>query len=365
MDSNLSSEANSTAPGIPGVERGSQTMESVFVIVQPVISWMLIGTGIVGIPANILIVIVFCKMGVSSPFQISCTGLAISDLLCVVASVMCGATALGVFRHVVSEREDQDLNNIVAGLPQIVFSRITALLTAWISLERFLSVVYPMKVKFIITRRVTTVVISAIFGCGCSLLFVVSVGYMNGFHGDQDSNGTTLNLELNEGLSLHGFRQFIRVSFGLVLPVLAWGTVVFCTLFLIVRLRQSTKWKRAKTPIQAGISSPSGGPNAGRHTEECKESTQLPPKERRIINIVVVIACVFLVSTLPMSAHLVAGVTLPEYSENGRIRHLVVMNGLACVFISELNSCVNIIIYAVSGNQFRSVLLRMFGFSPR
>ncbi|RUS82086.1 hypothetical protein EGW08_010163 [Elysia chlorotica] len=350
FDRNLSFETNGTSPGSEAIDQWVQS-------VQSVLSWTLVVTGVVGVMTNVLTILVFAKMGFSSTFHMSCTALAVSDVLCVVASAMTGAAVLGVFRRDVDAKTSAHMGTITGGLPQIVFSRITALITAWISVERCLSVAYPTKVRFIITRTVTKVALSIMFCLGFFFLLLASSSYRIGRRFDPKVNSTRWTLDVEENKKLKALTQFVRMFFGLILPVLSWVTVTICTVFLIVKLRQNSMWKKTAVPTATDTSSDAGDAKTTRPKQ------QVPVKERRVVKIVVVVTSIFLACSLPMSVHLLASFSLPEYIEWGALGQLFVINSLVCVWLSQVNSSINILVFAVSGQKFRSVLFGLFGFS--
>ena len=351
---NFSFETNGTTPGSANHDQYSEKLENIYQSVQPVLSWMLVVTGVIGIPGNVLTIMVFAKMGTASTFQMSCMGLAVSDLLCVGASMMCGITTMGVFRGAASQAAISHLNNLVGGLPQVVFSRVTSLITAWISTVRCLSVAYPTKVRFIITRTVTTVALCIIFSLGCSFLLIASTVYRVKREFDPETNSTVWTLDFQKDSKSSAFFQFLRFVFGLILPVLSWVTVTVCTTFLIVKLKQNAKWKSQNAQVVTESSSSGAVPS------KIKQKKELPERERRVMKVVILVAVIFLFCSVPMSAHLVASFTLPQYKESGSLRHLFIINGLVCVFMSQLNSSINIVLFAISGQNFRSALLSMF-----
>ena len=185
----------------------------------------------------------------------SCTGLAVSDLLCLGASMMCGITTMGVFRGAASQAPISHLNNLVGGLPQVVFSRVTSLITAWISTVRCLSVAYPNKVRFIITRTVTSVALGIIFSLGCSFLLIDSTVYRVKREFDPETNSTIWTLDFQKNSKSSAFFQFLRFVFRLIFPVLSWVTVTVCTTFLIVKLEQNAKWKSRNAQVVTESSS--------------------------------------------------------------------------------------------------------------
>ena len=104
---------------------------------RPVFSCSTIGIGLFGILGNVLTLRVYAKMGfLGNAINISLMALAVSDLFCVLSTMMAGIFEMEfVVRVFIPETADRVME-MVAGLPNTASSRAAALITAWISLER-------------------------------------------------------------------------------------------------------------------------------------------------------------------------------------------------------------------------------------
>ncbi|RUS85785.1 hypothetical protein EGW08_006414 [Elysia chlorotica] len=296
MDLNQSMEKNGTtlSPGPLDEAVLVQRFEDAYLRVRPGFSWTFVGTGCFGIVGNILIVAVFAKMGFSNTIHISYSALAVSDLFCVLASMVYGITVMDVVRNSFNAQTSYRMSNIFGGLPHVCFARTTALITAWISLERCLCVKFPTKVRLMITRTVTKIVLGTIFALGCiPMVFVYAA--------NSSSKGTS------------GERATLLV------PV--WVTA--------------------------------------NHAVAVSQNQHKLAKENRVTKVVVILAVLFLLCSLPMSVNILADFIIPEYSIDGSLRYLHLINGMINVLVTELNSSVNVVVFAVSGHRFRSVLFEI------
>ncbi|KAK3769512.1 hypothetical protein RRG08_012743 [Elysia crispata] len=345
---NPSARENDTILGSTHTEPWVQYLEREYHSAQPVFSWALVGTGCIGTTGNILTLIVFAKMGWASTFQISCTALAASDLCCVLAILMCGITSMSRFGPDFTENTYFYVSNILG----VAFSRTTALITAWISLERCLCVTFPMKVKLIITRRVTAFVLVAIFTVGASLMVVALASFSFKYNSSSQNNTTSLTRVENEPPETEGSRQFMKLVVGLFLPILSWVSVITCTTFLIVKLKEKGAWRRLNARAVTVWSTESG-------VENTNHNQALRVTEKRAVRVVLAVAGIFLVFTAPVSIHLLASFTLRDYFLDGSLRYLFILNSMVCTLLSQLNSSINIIVFSVLGYNFRTALLQV------
>ena len=98
-----------------------QSLEDTYFRVHPGFSGAFVGTGCFGIIGNVLILIVFTKMGFSNTIHMSYSALAVSDLCCVLASMVYGITAMDVVRRSVNELTSYRLSNMFGGAAARMF----------------------------------------------------------------------------------------------------------------------------------------------------------------------------------------------------------------------------------------------------
>ncbi|GFS16251.1 peptide receptor GPCR [Elysia marginata] len=177
---------------------GLENLEKIMPILVTFFFWVASLIGIFGVIANILNLLVYARLGFSETIHMSYAALAVSDLCCILSVIwsVFGVTPelqaiLAGYRFRVDQTQ---LSNITGGWPHMAFSRTTAFLTSWISLERCLCVILPTRVKVIITRKVTRIVLTAIFIIGCCPVVLAYVELKFERTLDPASNITTLNM---------------------------------------------------------------------------------------------------------------------------------------------------------------------------
>ncbi|GFS02599.1 chemosensory receptor A [Elysia marginata] len=338
------SETNGTILG----RNWPQSLESVYFSIGPLFSWTLIATGTVGTTGNILTLLVYSRLGFSSTIYISYTALAVSDLFCVLSSMVFGLRYMRSPLPNLSAQVSDEVLRLVGVYPHFAFSRTTGLLTAWISLERCLCVIFPTRVKLMISRTVTKLTIIAIFLIGCfPLVFLYGV-YRIERQFDPNSNATSFTFLRHGGPLQEKLESTALFLFSVVYPTLSCVSVTVCTVALIIKLRHSTRWRKLNATAANAQQGKSSSQNA-----------QTSTRETRVTRVVIIVAGVFLICSLPTAAHLLAVATIDGYSNTGYLRYLRWINGMVTVLFAQVNSSLNIVIFATSGQRFRAVLFQI------
>ncbi|RUS82836.1 hypothetical protein EGW08_009412 [Elysia chlorotica] len=326
-----------------------QPFDEIFYRVSPIIWSTTVLIGAFGIIGNILNLIVFVKLGFSETIHVSYAALAISDAGCVVTAVWFGLACYSAVlsSELARRRLHTDvcqLGIFIGGWPHMAFGRTTALLTAWISMERCLCVTFPTRVRLIVTPKVTKILITAIFVIGLFPVVFPYVGLSIETTYDSRRNLTELFLYYNAENELSALNDLGFLLYGAIYPITSWITVSVCTAFLVVQLKRSSRWRKSNT----------SGNNLPTELGRLRSAER---RERRVTKTVVIIASVFIISSLPFSASLVASVVDRNYSVKGHYRSVFMINtGLLTIF-GVANSSINFIVYALTGSRFKSTLV--------
>ncbi|GFO02070.1 chemosensory receptor a [Plakobranchus ocellatus] len=220
----------------------------IFENVISVMLWFMLGIGIMGMIGNILTITVYIKLGFSETIHMSYLALAVSDLCTVITTIWCGICYSPLIDMLLKQsRIVTELNffaNFTCFWPHVAFSKTTALITAWISLERCLCVVFPIKVKLIITRLMTKIVLLIIFIIGCGPVVFAYTGRKSEWRFDPKRNQTRFFMFENGVKDLDLLNRLAFSLYSAVYPVFSWVSVILCTTFLIIKLRQSATRSR-------------------------------------------------------------------------------------------------------------------------
>ena len=349
-NSNSSPSPEDTQFGSIGPGVGTTTEENIFSVITLIIQWSIIVIGIFGVIGNILNIIAYVKLGFSETIHMSYIAMTITDLGTILTAMWMAvcSSSLVVENLLARYRIETDMAmfiGLTGSWPHLAFSKTTALLTAWLSLERCLCVTFPTTVKLLITPRVTKVVLTTIAVLGCCPVAFVYNDLNIEMISDPATNYSTLLIYYNTGNNLSTPSKLVFSLYGAVYPVLSWITVSICAGFLIAKLQQSLKWRNENSGTNTGAS--------------FTRQRNMYRRETRVTRTVVVIACVFIVCSLPLSASLIAAAIDREYSATGSLRSIFLANAGISFLSSEINFSINIIVYAMTGSRFRAALLEM------
>ncbi|GFN91787.1 peptide receptor gpcr [Plakobranchus ocellatus] len=328
--------------------------QGAFFTMKPIIIGAILGIGIIGIIGNILTVTVFKRLGFSQTIHINYVALAVSDM-CSILHIMwcsiCYSPIIELFFSRFRIATDPDVFLNFTGIwPYHAFSKLTALLTAWISTERCLYVVFPIKAKLIITPFVTKLVLTAIFTFGGAPAVFAFMGCTVEWRFDRVQNQTRLFMFENNLNTFHPLSQIAFTLYGAVHPVLSGVNTVVSTTFLVIKLRKSATWR--KRMLNAPTNEITGRGNFRQNT--------MSTSTIHVTKSVVTIACVFIVCSLLMSLTVLLAAFTREYFLYGKLRYLFLLNSFIALLLSEINSSVNILIFTIMGSRFRSELIHMF-----
>ncbi|KAK3787977.1 hypothetical protein RRG08_042266 [Elysia crispata] len=171
---------NNTVSQSTSLDYSTQTTEKILDMVSPILWFSIALVGTFGIIGNILNLIVYVKLGFSETIHVSYAAMVISDIGCILTAMWFGMACFSaIVQFLLADYRIHTDWCALAGLtgawPHNAFSRTTALFTAWISLERCLGVMYPTRVKLLITSKVTKVLILIIYIAGLGPLSLVYV----------------------------------------------------------------------------------------------------------------------------------------------------------------------------------------------
>ena len=193
----------------------------------------------------------------------------------------------------------RDVSVPFSGIPHVLMTSV------YISIERYVSMFWPLKVKAMITPKRTFIVIVIIYGFLLCLIPVDAFNYPTGWKFNAKRNKTLLDLVKTTNkhvIFLYKIQTGIRST---TLPFLTYFAVLFCTVALSLRLQETNTWR--DTASNATVHVADKGPElSGRQS-----------KEARAVKLVISVATVFILTNIPPCTHIVLLLLVPGYSFNG------------------------------------------------
>lgn len=298
-----------------------------FVVIYSVIS-------LLGIVANAINIFVFVKMGWDDTINISLFGLSVSDIclltfnllmsICYYPNVEAADVAFSV----------SDVRIQLLGWPYFCFKRIGNWIIAFITCERCLCIVLPLRICDIITPRRAVIVIVIIFLCMGATVSPAYVSASFYFRLNTETNKTKLVLVYNDN-RVYMENILTAISFTLTTATFMW--VITCSIILVIRLKRSTTWRTAVT----GSS----------------QSAVVSKRDRKVIKMVTMLLVIFMAVFLPDSGLLFAQTIEPELSFVGSYRNsLLLLLGVTETLLA-INASVNILVYLTMSSKYRDIFL--------
>ncbi|GFN93128.1 chemosensory receptor a [Plakobranchus ocellatus] len=320
-----------------------------------IISWILVFIiqmiNMSGLVTNILSIIVFTRLGFSEASNISLTALAICDLTCMVFSMWTNLCYLPVFRDSRLPFNVHSVKLLTGAALWGHIVRTAAWITAFISFERCLCILVPLKVKRLITPRTTAIsmIVISMFTIGPYIFMHVRYHFTWIFY--PHLNATIFDIVGMNTKSLILCEQIIMVLCGLIQPVLAFAIVVTCTVFLISQLKRISSWRKSVTSAK-NQKQTSENKSAPTNTVS---GTSISQKEERLVRMVVVIATTFIVCFIPTC---VAAIFDDSYYQ-GTYRRIFSILILINFLGGSVSGSVNILIYYNMASKYRLGLRKL------
>ncbi|KAH9488043.1 hypothetical protein Btru_065496 [Bulinus truncatus] len=288
-----------------------------------------------GIVGNIVNVVIFYNQGLNTSINISFTFLAINDIGSLVTLLWVSLCDNPLFISSGIPFSFSEVQHISASFPHACLSRVTSWITVYILMERCASVMFPFKVKYIITpvRTVVTIILIYIVMI-VSLVPEYSTAYL-GWRFNLYTNRTILGLVFTsdraqfKGVSLSLYGAYMLASFVAV-PTLT------CAL-AIVYVR-SARWRHSNT----------------------RQSISASGRDKKAVKMVLVVGLVFTVS-YSFSVVLVAiGKSVPGFDVVGVYANLFIICFAVSFVLDAVNSSIHVIIYYKTLSKYRKSFQQLF-----
>ncbi|GFO28769.1 LOW QUALITY PROTEIN: chemosensory receptor a [Plakobranchus ocellatus] len=291
--------------------------------------------------ANSLIIAVFVKLGFSEPSNISLTALAICDFTLAVLITWINLCFWLTYNNVRLPFHGVNVSFLTGSAQWAFLSSTVAWITAFISFERCLCILVPLKVRRLITPRGTFVAMLIIILLTFCPSFFTYIWYKFVWVFNPNLNLTILNIipVANEFAVL--FEKITIVICGVIQPLLAFSIVLICTVLLVVQLRKISSWRMSVTSSKSQRVEAEENPAAISSGADARISQ----KEERLVRMVVAIATIFIVSYIPTCIMLLCYIVFDEFNQFGVYKRLFIVSNYIISLGQPISGSVNILIY--------------------
>ncbi|GFN83231.1 peptide receptor gpcr [Plakobranchus ocellatus] len=279
-------------------------------------------------------------MGFSETSSITLTALSLADLI----------TELWLLLMAASLRADLYSVHVIPLPVTIMYVLSTAnnavlgygsWITAIISVERCLCIVFPMKVKSIFTVRRIFILVIVVFILQFSSIIPTYSTMKLAYVQSPVTNQSSLAIIQSE----YGFYiETITMFAAFTIPsVICFSIVVICTIFLVIKLNQSARWRQSTANATS------------------KEDGSVSSKENRVVRTVVMICAIYIFFFAPNVITLTTMAAYPDFNQAdpylGNLQNICLIIGYPCHAIC---SAVNIFVYLRMSTKYRETFFKLF-----
>ena len=289
---------------------------------------------IFGLTGNILSLIVLTRKKIrGSTTSIVLIGLAISDM-CFLITNMCRKSTciIGQFDELASKTWNAVSFRYIFYL-RLVFSRISTLLIVLISLERFLAVAFPLKIRQLVTipRMVTAVV-------ACYVITFAGIAGIPPQYTYSYLRGTPVisstDFAIDNAKALKIYNEYFLAIFYRYIPV---AIVLLLNISIIFLLRKSKQFKKSVA-----------------------KGSERSDEQRKITRMLLTVAIIYLICLIPGDAILIASDVDNKFRFFGNYHNLFLIVSDISLLFELVNSSINFIIYMVLNKNFYAVYVSLF-----
>lgn len=303
--------------------------------------------GMFGILANIANLIVFSTQGFKNTVNIGFFGLAISDMICLITLLWASVCMNPLFTASGMPWFPLEVMYLSAAWPHVSFSIITSWVTAYVTAERYFSIALPLKVKSIITPKTATFSVCLIYLVNLVTLIPEYTTSYLGWRFDASKNQTRIGILFTSSRSSVEGAVYVLHS---VLGIASFTGVILFTTLLVIKLRQSARWRQ-----EATSSSNKTGAMSGR--------------DQKTVKMVLVIACVLIACYTPGAViSLAAFIVGPEFNVRGSYVNIAEAMWSVAGSFQAINSSINVFFYYSMSSKykqtFHEVILKCKSYLP-
>lgn len=294
---------------------------------------------LLGIIGNVINIIVFLKQGFRNTINICFFGLAISDICCLLTLLWMGVCLNPAVIVSGAPWVATDFVYLTGAWPHNMSGRITSYITVYITAERCVCIIFPLKVKQLISPRKTTVAVCTIYILNIlTLCPEYATSYLT-WKFFPERNITLLAIAHRSGREQTAGIVFFLNS---ITGAFSFVSVIVLTAILAVKLKKASVWR-----LQAK--------SANSNTVATMSS-----RDQKTVKMVTLIATVLIICFIP--GVIVAMVTFiePEFDLRKRYANSVASFWSLASVGQAVNSSINIIFYYKMSSKYKQTFAIVF-----
>jgi hypothetical protein len=296
--------------------------------------------GSFGTAGNIVNIIVFIKHGFNDTINISLVSLSLADMGALISMQWFIICVNPYFLKADLPFLPLEIQSLTAGYPHVYFTRVTSFITAFISFERCVCVVFPLHVKKIITKRFVIVYNIVTFHLLIVCFFPVYYTAYYDWKFDKISNKSKIGIfytsEKDEILAV----SLMITNF--IIPLLTFVIIITSTIITGIILKQKSKWRQTSSVGFDGT------------------KNNISTKEKKVVVMITAVSVLFVILLLPISLILSVRAVVPGLSINGQYANMNWMVVSIALLMEMTNSSISCLIFYKMSSKYRETIHEMF-----
>ncbi|XP_064605729.1 somatostatin receptor type 4-like [Liolophura sinensis] len=306
----------------------AETRDDVLFVIDCILCPLLTVWGVTG---NLMSLAVLLHHNMRGAVDVCLASLAVSDSLFLVTTMIRRARSIiAKFDYLAAEWYNARLFNSMFYL-NLVFSRVSTLLTILITLNRFIAVVFPLKAKSWCTRHRMLWAVAGIYVSCILVILPTSLYYEVAEVYDSNLNATKPYLArsalyiANHGFMLAYSRSFLTITFRYIPAVV----ILVLNTTIVVTIKRTSELR-------------------------------LKMSEGRVTRMLLVISLIFLVCLIPGCAILLGSTLNVHFQFMNTYHNLFMMLSGIALLCEVVNSSVNFIVYMALSKTFSATYRKLF-----
>uniref|UniRef100_A0A2C9L994 G-protein coupled receptors family 1 profile domain-containing protein n=1 Tax=Biomphalaria glabrata TaxID=6526 RepID=A0A2C9L994_BIOGL len=294
-------------------------------------------TGSFGLVSNIINICVFAKQGLNSSINISFFALAITDVFRIVAVNWMNLCSSHIIQSLDVSFVLVELWYRTASWSIRCANRITLFTAVFITAERCLCIMVPLKVRKIVPpfKSVAVLITIDVFNVFGFVHECMPGNYSWTFAATQNKTLIALKVRSNSAEN-----EGIAFTFHAVLMSAALLCVIIFTAVLVAKLNQKTQWRLEST-------------------SDSSQRETFKTKDRKTVKMVILVAAVMVVCYTPAVMLSVVSASCPEFNVTGPLASLFHGVWTVVFVLGTVNASVNIFIYYSMSTKYKEDLKQL------
>ena len=310
------------------------------------------------------------RQGFKESVAVSMTTIAIWDLIKCLAGILKNFSGILSIWDPIAAYSWINISTPVFNYLVCFSSYVTSVMAAYVAIERCLCVTIPLKVKWLLTPKVTLIaclVMSiVVFGAFACMFGVYDIEWV----WSETFNRTVASYKKSKFYLQNEDPVFLYYSIsGVVWPLASFVVILVATIIIIVKLRQSSKFRfgnqtsaaskkdRSSSEIEMQEVSSSQSKTQGNLNAQQQNSMR---RDRQVVKMLLVIIIIYIACLAPRIAHYLAKFFVYELYWLRRYNHLFEFVLYWLMLADAVNRAVNFFVFYFMSTSFRATFQATF-----